>query len=83
MELVKKTTILLTEELHSRLTSLAAQKQTSLGELVREACIRQYGLSSPDERLDAVRKLSSLELPIGEPRALKLESVVDPELLAR
>jgi hypothetical protein len=43
MELSKKTTILFSPDTHARLTALAARRGTSLGDLVREACVAQYG----------------------------------------
>lgn len=83
MELTKKTTILFSEDLHRRLTCLAEQRETSLGELVREACIRQYGLASPEDRLEAVGRLASLTLPVSDPGRMKRESVPDPDEIAR
>ena len=81
MELTKKTTILLSEDLHARLTDLAEQEGTSLGELVRRACERQYGLVSPAQRLAAVDALARLALPVGSVRSMKRESVPTPEEL--
>ena len=79
MELSKKTTILFTPELHERLARLARQKGVSLGELVREACERQYGLLSPEDRRAAVRELAELALPVGDTRSMKEESVATPD----
>ena len=45
MELSKKTTILLSPDLHQRLMRLAAARHVSLGELVRQACEKQVGLA--------------------------------------
>lgn len=75
MELSKKTTILLTEELHARLTRLARQEGVSLGELVRRACERQYRLVPSEDRLEAVRSLAALALPVADPATLARESV--------
>ena len=83
MELSKKTTILLTPELHARLTRRARAEGMSLGELVRRACERQYGSASTEERLDAVRALARMKLPVASPRRMKEESVPRPEELAR
>jgi hypothetical protein len=77
MELSKKTTILLTEELHERLARLAEQEGISLGELVRRACERQYGIVSRQERLQAVKSLAALELPVADAETLERESVPD------
>lgn len=75
MELTKKTTILFDPVLHRRLSLLAKQKGVSLGELVRHACERQYGLHGVEERLAAVEKLASLNLPVGSVADMKRESV--------
>lgn len=83
MELSKKTTILFPPDLHERLSRLAAQKGISLGELVRNACEKQYGIVSREDRLAAVRKLAALKLPVRDPGEMKLESVPDPEDLLR
>jgi predicted DNA-binding protein len=79
MELSKKTTILLTPELHERLTTLAKQRNSSIGALIREACERQYGLFPKEDRLAAVHEMSRLSLPVDSVRQMKRESVPDPE----
>lgn len=81
MELTKKTTILFSPDLHARLQRLAKQQGTSLGELVRSACERQYALASADERLAAVEALAALELPVGSPEEMARESVPSPDEL--
>lgn len=78
MELVKKTTILFSPELHAHLTRLADQRETSLGELVRSACEQVYGRVSPEHRLEAVAALGDLALPVGTPADMKQESVPEP-----
>lgn len=77
--LSKKTTILFPQELHDRLAALARQRGTSLGDLVRSACEKQYGLFSREERLAAVHGLADLELPVGDPEELKRQATVSPE----
>ena len=81
MELSKKTTILFPPDLHARLIRLAKQKGTSLGDLVRSACERQYGLATPEERLAAVEALAGLDLPVGSAEEMARESVPTPEEL--
>ncbi len=78
-KLTKKTTILLQPELHRRLTQLAEQRHTSVGDLIRTACERQYGLVGSEERLEAVHALAALDLPVGSPEEMKQESVPFPE----
>ncbi len=75
MELSKKTTILFSPEAHEQLTALAARRGTSLGELVREACVAQYGLVDVDARVAAAAALGALSLPVASPRDMKAESV--------
>ena len=82
MELTK-TTILFPPDLHERLSRLAEQRGTSLGDLVRKACEVQYGLVSAETRVDAVRQLAAMALPVGDPRAMKRESVPRAEDLLR
>jgi hypothetical protein len=81
-ELSKKTTILFPPGLHERLARLAAQRGTSLGELVRSACVRQYALPSREEKLAAVRKLAAMRLPVAHPRRMKQQAVPRAEEIA-
>ena len=79
MELTKKTTILLSEELHGQLTALAKTEGKSLGQLVRDACVQQYGITSREEKREAVRRLASLNAPVDTVEVMKRESVPDPD----
>jgi predicted DNA-binding protein len=79
MELSKKTTILFSPDLHERLVRLAAQRNTSIGDLVRTAVEQQYCLVSMEERLEAVAALSELNLPVGSVEEMERESVPTPE----
>jgi len=78
-KLTKKTTILLQPDLHRRLTRLAAQRGTSLGELMRRACEKQYGIGGSEERIRAARAIGALELPVCEPAQMKRESQPQPD----
>lgn len=79
MELSKKTTILLTPTLYERITAEAKRRSMSMGEVVREACELRYGFGASDVRLQAVNDIAALALPVGTPRQMKRESVVDPD----
>jgi hypothetical protein len=81
--LTKKTTILLRPELHKRLSRLARRRGTSMGDLIRTAVERQYGLAGSQERRGAVRALVALDLPVGPTGDMKRESVPSPEDLSR
>lgn len=78
-ELDRKTTILLSMQLHDRLTQLAARRGTSMGALIRAAVEAQYGLSDAGSRMEALRALAELDLPVGSPAEMKLESVEQVE----
>lgn len=78
----KKTTILLSPGLHQRLSQLAEQRRTSLGELVRRACEHEYGTATVEEKMAAVQQLAGLALPVASVRRMKRESVADPGSLA-
>jgi predicted transcriptional regulator len=79
MGLTHKTTILFSDALHRQLTQLAMARGRSLGELVRQACERQYGLADRDARLDAVEKLAAMRLPVGPVEEMVAESVAEPQ----
>ena len=76
MELTKKTTILFPPDLYQRLASLADQRHSSVGELVREACRVQYSLTSRADRLALVDRLGALSLPVGTVEEMERESVL-------
>jgi hypothetical protein len=79
MELSKKTTILFSPDSHRQLSDLAERRGVSLGELVREACALAYGIVDPETRVEFVHALAAMDLPVGTPRAMKLESVPTPD----
>jgi hypothetical protein len=81
MELVKKATILFPPDLYDDLARLAKRSNTSVGDLVRSACRKQYGLSHARERIAAVRQLAALSLPTGSPEQMERESLPAPEPL--
>lgn len=83
MELTKKTTILFPPDLHEHLTRQAEREGTSLGELVRRACRAEYGFTSEQERRRALDELLALDLPVGEPRAMKQESTPTADEILR
>lgn len=77
MGLTHKTTVLLSEALHRQLTQLAEERGQSLGELVRQACERQYGVVDADARLAAVEAMEAMRLPVGPVEKMIAESVED------
>jgi hypothetical protein len=81
MELSKRTTVQLSPELHARLTQLARELGVSVGALMRTACERQYGTGPASDRVDAVRQLAELALPVADPATMKRESVPEADPL--
>ena len=81
MELTKKTTVLFSDDLHRQLTKLARTEGKSLGQLVREACRIQYGLSTREEKRRALERLKSLNAPVDSVEVMKRQSVPDPKSL--
>jgi hypothetical protein len=73
-----KTTILLSAALHRRLTELARERGQSLGELVRQACERQYGITDRRARVAAVETLGAMRLPVGPVQQMIAERVAEP-----
>jgi hypothetical protein len=71
MELNKKTTVLFSHEQFSNLKKLAKARKRSIGELIRSACEKQYGLVPHEEALEAVKALSELSLPVGSMEEMK------------
>jgi hypothetical protein len=78
MPLTHKTTVLLSERLHRQLSQLAEERGQSLGELVRQACERQYRMVDADARLAAVEAMAAMRLPVGPVEQMIAESVGDP-----
>ncbi|MBK9167712.1 MAG: hypothetical protein IPM24_09635 [Bryobacterales bacterium] len=81
MDQVKKATILFPPDLYDQLAVLARARSSSVGELVRDACRRQYFLTTRDERRAAVAGIAALSLPVGTPEEMELESVPRAESL--
>jgi hypothetical protein len=73
MPLEHRLQILLDDERHRRITSLARERGVSVATVVREAIDR--GLASPaDRRKSAGRRLlDAADMPVPEPRELKDE----------
>lgn len=79
MELTKKTTILLSPALHTRLMELSSARGVSMGELIRQACEQTYGDQALERRREAFRRLTSLNLPVGTVEEMERQSVPAPE----
>lgn len=63
----EKTTILLTRNLKRRLARLSNMTGKSMGRLLREAAERLYFSAPIDEKRAIVRKMASMQIPVGSP----------------
>ena len=63
---LKKTTLLFEEEVYEKLREISKLENISIGELVREAVATYYGIKSKDDKLKALNKLRSLNLPVSD-----------------
>lgn len=64
--MTKKTTILFPPKLYRQLERLAKQQGTSVAHLVREAAIHRYLLPDRESRLEALKALTSMQLPVSD-----------------
>jgi hypothetical protein len=73
MPLERRLQILIDEERHRRITSLAHERGVSVATVVREAIDR--GLASPSDRRKSAgrRLLDAPDMPVPDPRELKEE----------
>ena len=75
MGLTKKTTILFADAFYRNLSRVAKHRRTSVGRLIREACEKQYGISSADEAASAAEEIGAMRLPVSNVAAMKRQSV--------
>jgi predicted transcriptional regulator len=71
MDALKKTTILISPELHDRLSTLAAQHGSSMGALIREACRQVYGVTDRGAARAAVAELGAMSVDVDTVAAMK------------
>ena len=73
--LTKRVQILLDPFQYQRLDEIARQCNRSMGALIREAIDRVYLQRNMDERLEAVRALAAMQLPVADWEQMEWESV--------
>ena len=64
--MTKKTTILFPPKVYRQLEHVAHQQSTSVADLVRRAVIQRYLLPDPRTRLEAVKAIAAMQLPLGD-----------------
>ena len=73
--LTKKTTILFSPKIYRQLARLAKERGTSVGDLVRQAAIREYLLPDRKTRLEAAEAIAAMNLPVSDWPTMKREIV--------
>lgn len=64
--LTKKTTILFPPKVYQHLERVAKKEGTSVAHLVRQAAIQRYLLPDRTARLEALKALASMQLPVAD-----------------
>ncbi|MBC7333442.1 MAG: ribbon-helix-helix protein, CopG family [Actinobacteria bacterium] len=72
---LKKTTLLFEEDVYSKLKEKAKREKVSIGGLVREAVAAYYGIKDKDDKLKALRRLKSLNLPVASCELMEKEII--------
>jgi predicted transcriptional regulator len=72
--LTKRVQVLLDPFQYQRLDEIARQRNRSVGALIREAIDQVYLQSAVDERLEAVRALAAMQLPVADWEQMEQES---------
>lgn len=70
---LKKATLLFDEDVYEKLREKSGIDNVSIGELVREAVAVYYGIKSKEEKLIALNKLKSMNLPVTSPENIEKE----------
>jgi len=72
---LKKTTLLFEEEVYEKLREKSKLQNVSIGELVREAVAAYYGIKNKEDKLKALSKLKSLNLPVSDYDSMEKEII--------
>jgi hypothetical protein len=77
--LARRVQVLLTDSQYADLESQARLQRKSVGAVIREAIAEHLGKSDQAERLEAVRKLTAMQLPVSDWEQMERESVGDAD----
>jgi len=72
---LKKTTLLFEEEVYEKLKEKAKREKVSIGRLVREAVATYYGIKNKEDKLKALCRLKSLNLPVADYESMEKEII--------
>jgi len=73
--LARRVQVLLTEAQYVELESQARLRKLSVGAVIRQAVQEHLGNDGQAERLDAVRRLAAMHLPVADWEQMERESV--------
>jgi hypothetical protein len=79
---LKKATLLFDEDVYEKLREKSLIDDVSIGELVREAVSVYYGIRTTEEKLESLKRLSAMELPVGSPELLE-QQILDGQNMER
>ncbi|OFW64226.1 MAG: hypothetical protein A2Z35_00795 [Actinobacteria bacterium RBG_19FT_COMBO_36_27] len=72
---LKKTTLLFEEDVYEKLKEKARRENVSIGGLVREAVAAYYGIKNKEDKLKALDRLKSLNLPVADYESMEKEII--------
>jgi predicted DNA-binding ribbon-helix-helix protein len=72
---LKKTTMLFEEEVYEKLKEKARRENVSIGGLVREAVATYYGIKDKADKIKALDRLKSLNLPVASYESMEKEII--------
>jgi len=72
---LKKTTLLFEEEVYEKLKEKARRENVSIGGLVREAVATYYGITDKVDKIKALDRLKSLNLPVAGYESMEKEII--------
>lgn len=72
---LKKTKLLFEEDMYEKLKEKARRENVSVGGLVREAVAAYYGIKNKEDKIRALDKLKSLNLPAADYESMEKEII--------
>lgn len=73
--LTRRVQVLLSPQQYERLAALSRARGTSVGALIREAVEKLFLQADETERQEAVRRMSTLQLPVADWEQMERESM--------
>ena len=74
-QLTRRVQVLFSPQQYARLETIAKAQGTSVGALIRQAVEKLYLQSDKAERLQAVRRMAAMQLPVADWEQMERESM--------